>query len=137
MDANTATASPNQPPQEQIKALQAALDQAHLQLEVKSRALQPWNEWAHVIAIQPDGFIMAFEEDCYFVDDQWIPIDDFDGLRLEVIERTLTDFPLDVAKKLYFRLPSPPAEPEPKTETPARPLSALPLAGPYILTPKP
>lgn len=60
-------------------------------------------EWADVIAIDPDGKVFAFQEDCYWDGLNWIPVDDFDGLRYEVIARLLDNITPAEARRMYFR----------------------------------
>lgn len=42
-------------------------------------------EWADYIAVDENGEIWAFEEDCFYASGEWLPIDDFDGLQLAKI----------------------------------------------------
>ena len=58
-----------------------------------------WWEWADTICIDPSGEVFAFEGGAYWDGDNWIPVDDFDGLRYTIIAH------LD-----HLQLPVPPLE---------------------------
>lgn len=60
-----------------------------------------------MIAIDADGHVCAYEGDCHFVEEYagWLPVDDFDGLRWEVIGHLETDVPVDLSRLLRFPIP--------------------------------
>lgn len=64
-------------------------------------------DWATDFAIDPDGTVWVFEGGAFFEGDRWNPIDDYDGLRYQMIGRLTTvsgrtplTFPVDTAAKM-------------------------------------
>lgn len=63
---------------------------------------RPYPDWIDVLAIDCDGSIWGFEEDCFFDGARWTPIDDFDGLQFQLLGNTGLPLTPEVAKTMHF-----------------------------------